>query len=453
MNQKLRIPPQNLAAEKSLLASQMLTGKFGASKFIEDVVKLRETLSLEDYYSDLSRKVQKAIWQVYDANDGNVDVILVGDQLESNGDLAEIGGPHALLEILEAEFDSSHMLSYAAIVVSRARRRKMIAIGEQLVQSAFDVTKDDQEIIENAHDAAMRMAESLSVKRSRPRTLQDHTQAEVNSLATGALPSLWWGIREIDDLIQGVSKGDLIVIGARPSHGKSCVALQWLDEASRKGIAGLMISEEMSTQNVASRTIAYLSKMPKETWRDNITTLVDEVKQHFSVRAPVLVSEKCRTIAKVERTIARAVKSHRVQIVAVDYAQMVEGKGDTLEQQIGNVSMRLKQVAGRHEIVILLLAQLNRQVQGRNNLVPQSSDLKGSGSLEADADVILLPYIPSMLDPTYANKNEYRILCDKNRNREGRGQSIEMVCDFKRQRILPVDGNQREFSDYVDRQF
>ncbi len=440
-----QIPPQNLEAERCVLGCQLL-----AEREIDDRFnQLSNILSLSDFYSDVHQTIQKSIWRVRDRS-GVVDVVLVADELAAIGQLEEIGGAAYLMEVLETVPHSSHVLHYAEIVARCSRRRSAIQIGQDMIRKAYDATKSDQEFIEDAHDSAMRMAQILKTKSSRPRPIKELAFEGIEMLERGESPKVYWGPPEIVNWIGGYTRGSLIVMGARPRHGKSMIALQWLDCAAQVGIPGMMISEEMLEMQLASRTLLYLSDLPEGEQKSDPATVRRQAEKHFESRATVLVASKCKKIAAAERAIARAVQSHGVQIVAVDYAQIIDGDGDSEEQRISNVSKRMKQAAMDHDIVIVLLAQLNRQVESRDNPKPKLSDLKGSGGLEADADIVLLPYWPWRFDEDYTPRSEYRIVLAKHRSGSTDENEIELKIDPARQRLLQAETLFRDPSDRFD---
>ena len=422
-------PPQDLRAEQNTLGVQLLGG--------EAVEIVRQIISAADYWSDIHRMIQGAIFDVYDTADGKADVLLVQDKLRRSGQLQEVGGIAYLTELLESVYFVEHAAQYADIVARFSRRRKADTIGRELSSQARNLANDDREVVEAANEAAMKMAELLNVKNSRPRPIKEHVFETIETYRKGQTPAVFWGIPDIDQMIGGVMPGELIVIGARPSMGKSLVALQWLDCASRIGIPGLIISEEMSATSLANRNLSTITDIPSEKWNAQADRIEFEAKEHFKNSVPVLVVEKCGTVAAAERAIARAVQSHGVRIVAVDYAQLLKGNGDTKEQRVGDVSARMKSAAMKHDIVVLLLAQLNRQIESRPNPIPQLSDLRDSGGLEQDADVVLFPFWPLKLNDEYKDRTEYRVYCRKNRNR-GIGEScVVMRINPARQRLEP----------------
>lgn len=440
------LPPQDLVAERCVLACQMIDG-------VKCISELQESgFSDAHFYSDVNQKIQRAIFECAERFDGKCDTVLVADMLSSAGNLSDVGGPQYLIEILESVPHSMHVLHYAAIVSGHYRRREAIRIGQQMVDGAYDLSKTERDVIESAHDSAMKMSEILHVKKSRPRTIMEHCQEMIERIVTGEQPEVRWGIPAVDEFIGGIHEGSLVLVAARSGHGKSSLALQWLDEASKKQIPGIMISVEMVASLIAERKLLYVSAVPKADWREKAHELKQDLEANIGSSAPVLIAEHCSTIDSCIRTIERAIQSHGVRIVAVDYAQLVEGHGDTKAQQVGDVSSKLKQLANRTGIIVVLLAQLNRELDKREDPTPRVSDIKDSSSLEQDSDMILFPYMPAKFDSDYEGPHdEFRILVGKHRSGAKCGKTMKMRADFARQRIIPFDNQDGRI--WTDRDF
>jgi KaiC/GvpD/RAD55 family RecA-like ATPase len=227
----------------------------------------------------------------------------------------------------------------------------------------------------------------------------------------------------------------MIIIGARPSMGKSMMTMQWLDCAAAQGVKTMIISEEMSAMQLAKRSMQVIMPVDVGGWASDLRRVNFEVQEHFATRAPLTIVESCGSIDAAERAIARGVKQLGIQMVAVDYAQLLKGDGHSRYDQVSDVSSRMKRVATKHKIVVLLLAQLNRATEGRPDPTPLMSDLKGSGQLEQDADVILFLFWPSRAIADYPDPNEYRIYQAKNRNRGIGTAVIEMRINAARQTL------------------
>jgi replicative DNA helicase len=181
--------------------------------------------------------------------------------------------------------------------------------------------------------------------------------------------------------------------------------------------------------------------------RDNIGMLRFEARDHFQKKAPILIADKCFHISAVERQVAKAVKTHGVQLVAVDYAQLLKGDGDQKYLQVGDVSTRCKNLCTRFNIIILLLVQLGREFERRTDDGPKLSDLQHSSQLEQDADQVWALFWPAKTDKEYPDKEEFRVYFLKNRHRPIKEQGvIKMTVNAPRQRItgfVPYDGGFR----------
>lgn len=428
MTTQIRIPPQNLNAERSVLGCQILVGTANAT--------VREILEVTDYYSDIHQVIQRAINSCMDDMKA-VDIVILADRLAEMGSLVDIGGPAYLVELLETVPHAAHVKYYADIVLGHSRRRKAISIGNLLVQKMYECVESDEDIIQAAHDAAMEMAKAMRVKANRPRPISEHVVDVIDMYRRGESPVVKWGIPSIDEFIGGYTLGSLIVIGASTGHGKSMIALQWLDCAASHGVPGMTISVEMPESQLARRSMRYLSGMTEAEMRANPDKIFEESATHFQSRARVLVCKE-HAIGKAVQAITRAVQSDGVKLVVIDYAQLIKGPGDTEEQRIANVSGTLKQLAMEQDIIVILLAQLNREIDKRGDATPRVSDLKGSAALGADADFVLLPFWPSKYDESYLPKDEYRIHLGKSRDGAQSDSVLVMRVDGYRQTLHPA---------------
>lgn len=426
-----RLPPQDLTAERSLLGALMLDP--------EKLAEVQPLIQAADFYADTHAAIYSAIVSLSES-DSAVDVVMLAQELESRGALAEIGGPEYLLEILETVPHAAHAAYYASVVVSRSNRRKAIEIGRKLIESSYNATSDETEVVEAALKAAAslgEMASDTAVRRIRP--LSELVDEMIDALEAGISPSLYDGIGDIDLLIRGSAPGELIVIAASTSIGKTLLGLQWLHAAASHGVPGMIVSEEMASAMLASRTMAMVSAMPDSEWMKSSKQLRFEAKEHFARSAPIWVTEKCHTIGRAEREIAEAVKKHGVKVVCVDYAQILVGEGFNKQEKVSDVSARMKGVAMKHGIRVILLAQLNRDIDKRPDPTPQLADIRDSAAMGMDADVVLMPFWPKRYDDTYQDASEYRIYCRKNRNRGIREDLVMMKINFARQRAETLD--------------
>jgi KaiC/GvpD/RAD55 family RecA-like ATPase len=301
--------------------------------------------------------------------------------------------------------------------------------------------------VTKAYDFIVNRTEEKSAKS--PLTFETAVQKYLDTLERGQAAHLGSGLRVLDESIDGVAPGEVVVIAARPGHGKSALGFQWLDSAARAGVPGLLLSEEMAAEQVGKRRLASISKLDSEHWgRETVAQLRDESKRYHEKTAPVHMVENCGTIDRAEEIIDQFAAVHGVGIVAVDYLQLLGSRGEGRYEVVTEVSRRIKQCTARNGLRTLLLCQLNREVEKRNDHEPKLSDLRESGQIEQDADLILFLQWPSKFDANMP-RNLYRIYGAKRRNGPIRRPLIETTFDANRQIIGGEDGG----PGYIDTPF
>lgn len=268
-------------------------------------------------------------------------------------------------------------------------------------------------------------------------TLVDATRKYIEQLRSGTSELIELGLGDVDYAIAGgVERGELVILAARPSHGKSAIALQCVHTWTLNARPCLIISEEMSAMALGKRTLQHISAVPEEHWRTSLKELDTDLDYYASNRAPGIIAESCGTTEAAIEQIEKAVTEQKIQCVVVDYAQILRGYGKTRYEQITATSIALKQLAGKHNLVVLLLCQLSREIEKRTQFKPVMSDIKETGQLEQDADVILFSVWPHRIDSSKPPE-EFQFFVGKNRNR--RINQPAVTCRFKpsRQMILP----------------
>lgn len=281
----------------------------------------------------------------------------------------------------------------------------------------------------------------------RKTTLRRAAGRYLAELASGRAPLIATGIPELDEAVGGgVALGEMIIVAARPSHGKSAVALQMAHTMSANGLPVVLVSEEMSALALGKRAIQYASETPESRWLDRLDTVSDEIDSHFGERSDIHIVESCGTIDRACAEIESFVHEHDVKVAMVDYAQLLTAKGGNRYESITQVSQQLRMLASRLQITIVVLAQLNRNIEGRTKFIPMMSDIKETGQLEQDADVILFGVWPHRIDSTNPPK-EYLFFIAKNRNRAINKPSLRCDFDPARQKLVeqePVHSNNYE---------
>jgi replicative DNA helicase len=266
--------------------------------------------------------------------------------------------------------------------------------------------------------------------------LHDACMSYLDTLERGEQLRFSSGVGMLDDSIEGVAPGEMCVIAARPSNGKTAFGCQWARNMAGCNVPCLIISEEMSAIMLGKRALQSFSNQSEQYWgRDTVPMLRNDVTRYFTGKAPIFIVENCNSIDRTEKVIEQFVGLHGVRFVVVDYLQLLKSKGNSRYEEVSDISMRLKQAAGRHDLAMLAMAQLNREVEKRKGNEPQLSDLRDAGQIEQDADIVLFLQHPYRMnqkawehDPTL-----FRVWCKKHRNGAIRHPFMEISFDLERQ--------------------
>jgi len=257
--------------------------------------------------------------------------------------------------------------------------------------------------------------------------MKDACLAYIETLAGGGLLHIRSGHKELDKSVDGIAPGEMAIVAARPSHGKSAFILQWLDRAAADGLPSLLISEEMSQLELGKRALHSITHIHHDFWgRSTIDALKSHVDEHYSEKAPFYLIENVTTIDRAEDVIDQMCSLHGVRLVAVDYVQLLRARGNNRNEEVGSISRRLKQAAKRNNCGLIAASQLNREIDKRDFHEPKLSDLRDSGQVEQDADLILFLQWPWKYDDTKP-QNEYYIYCAKRRNGPIRDAKIQTI--------------------------
>lgn len=249
-------------------------------------------------------------------------------------------------------------------------------------------------------------------------TLLEATERYLERVTSGSIDIIELGLGSVDQaLCGGVERGELVILAACPSHGKSAVALQIVHNLTKQRRPCVMVSEEMSAMALGKRSLQYASEVPQEYWFKSHYELSRDVADHFADRAECLIVESCRTAEVAADKIRWAVKEKKAQCAVVDYAQLLTSQGKSRYEQVTNTSICLRQLASELGIVLIALCQLNREIERRDRgFRPKLADIKDSGQFGQDADVIMFLCWPHRLN-SKNDPNEFQFFFAKNRNR------------------------------------
>lgn len=254
------------------------------------------------------------------------------------------------------------------------------------------------------------------------------------------------GLPDLDNALSGgVARGEMVIIAGRPSHGKTTIGLQCLDHLTRE-VPVLILSEEMSVRALAERSFLGMSDVQLKSLNYFREQAHKDVTNHFNERMSFYVVESCSTVERACAAIDMAVEEKHVEAVAVDYVQLLRGNGNSRYEQVSDVSTKLKQSAVKNNVLLLALCQLNRAPDSRPTTCPRMSDLRDSGQLEQDADVIVFVEWLYRTSPEAHDKSEYRMYVAKNRNRGIQTSIIDCVFMPERQRIFVKESRSGEWN-------
>ena len=267
-------------------------------------------------------------------------------------------------------------------------------------------------------------------------TLKDSVDRYIKKISEDKTELLSTGIPLVDQAIGGgVDAHEMVLVCARPGHGKSAMALQALNAATYMGKPAAIVSEEMSALALGKRTLQFVTEIPEPLWLRQAATVKEDLTRHFGKREPCYVIEGCGSAERACEALRKLHDMKGVKVAAIDYAQLLTGTGRTRYEQITQTSISLRQLASSTGMTLYVLCQLNRAIEGREKFVPRLDDIKDSGQLEQDADVILFLVWPYRID---SNKNRelFEVWIGKNRNRPINAPEVDCRFNPARQMIL-----------------
>ena len=420
-----RVPPHDLDAERAVIGAMLVSEAA--------VAAVAERLQAEDFYSEVHRVIYGAMMRLYTRGDP-IDQLTLTNELRSVGEFEKVGGRAYVFQIVESVPTAANAARYAEIVRGKALLRDIIDVGSRITEDAFREPED----VGEALDAAEQLVYGVS-----NRTLREHL-APVSELAPGALEMIQrlyeaegevtgveTGFDDLDRLTTGFHKSDLIILAARPAMGKTALALNAIWHASgQKGIPVAIFSLEMSKEQLVQRLISQVTRIPAQALRSGNVRAEDWPKLVRGVaavsRAPIWIDDTAGVTlmemrAKVRRLSSRlnAEGGPPLSLVVVDYLQLMVGQGNRSEnrqQEIAEISRGLKVLARDLDVPVLAIAQLSRAVEQRHDKRPLLSDLRDSGALEQDADMVMFLYRDEYYNSDSDDKGIAEVIVGKHRN-------------------------------------
>lgn len=438
-----KVPPQDVVAEKSLLGAIMLS-----DGVLPEVLTI---LKPQDFYEERHQVIFGAMMNLYDQH-RPVDLLTLTSELKALKKLKQIGGAPYLTELSNFVPAASHAKAYADIIEKASTRRKLIKAGSEIINKAYEEGANVNDLIGAAEKQLFEVSDKIVRSDYTPmdELLADaFDRIEELHKNKGALRGLKTGFRDLDNKTAGFQKGDLIIIGARPAMGKTTFAQNLaynIASINKKGV--LFFSMEMAANEIVDRMISDVSGV--DNWRMRTGNLTDEEFSKIGDalgemdEIPIYIDDtSSMNIMELRNKARRAMHDHDIGIVIVDYLQLIQGSdryAGNRVQEVTEISRGLKILARELKIPVVALAQLSRSVTGRDDPRPVLSDLRESGSIEQDADLVMFLHRPDYYkqnDDNYEDTHITELLVAKHRH--GAVGKIELYFHPELLRFMSLD--------------
>jgi replicative DNA helicase len=422
-----RVPPHDLDAERAVIGAMLVSESA--------VAVVAERLAAEDFYSEVHRIIYGAMMRLYSRGEP-IDQLTLTNELRSVNEFERIGGRPYVFQIVESVPTAANAGRYADIVRGKALLRAIIDVGSRITEDAFREPEDVSEALDSAEQLVYGVSN---------RTLREHL-APVSELAPGALEMIQrlyeqegevtgveTGFEDLDRLTTGFHKSDLIILAARPAMGKTAMALNAIWHASgEKKMPVAIFSLEMSKEQLVQRLISQTTRIPTQALRSGNVKAEDWPKLVRGVaevsRAPIWIDDTAGvTLMEIRAKVRRLASQLNVagemplSLVVVDYLQLMVGgearnRAENRQQEIAEISRGLKVLARDLDVPVLAIAQLSRAVEARHDKRPLLSDLRDSGAIEQDADMVMFLYRDEYYNSDSDDKGIAEVIVGKHRN-------------------------------------
>lgn len=420
-SENLRVPPHNIEAEQSVLGSLMLDK--------DAIIKIADLLKVGDFYKDDHNVIYKNILELYEEREP-IDVLSLSNKLEEKKKLPEIGGASYLASLVNTVPSAANIVHYAKVVQKKALLRRLIREASEILEMGYQEGEDVEKTMDEAEQKIFSVSQKyvkqdfIPIKSILEAAFDRIDQLHRDEHALRGVPT---GYPDLDNILAGLQKSDLIILASRPSIGKTALAL---DIARFVGVKHKIpvgiFSLEMSSDQLIDRMLA--AQAGVDLWRlrtgrlrsdpeHNDFQLIGDAMGVLS-EAPIFIDDTATANVLEMRTMARRLQAeHKLGLIIIDYLQLMEGRRtENRVQEISEISRALKNLAREINIPILALSQLSRAVESRSPQIPKLSDLRESGSIEQDADVVLFLYREDREKPDTPNKNIVEVIVSKHRN-------------------------------------
>jgi replicative DNA helicase len=448
--QALRIPPQHIEAEKALLGSIMIKP--------ESMNEVIDIISPGSFYVEKHRIIYQAMLDLFSKSEP-IDLLSLSSRLSENKRLEQIGGRSTLAELVNTVPSAGNVKHYANLVEKKSMMRKLIEAADFLSELGYDETLEIEDLLDKAEKRVFDVTNTPTLHKfiALKETLGEAWERlDLLHKSKDELRGIRTGFRDLDALLAGLQKSDLIILAARPSMGKTALALDIARQAATMyGTPVGIFSLEMSSQSLVDRMLAAQSKV--NAWKLRTGKLTadsefDRIRSSLDAlsKAPIFIDDQPANSILKMRSVARRLKSeHGLGLIIVDYLQLINPTNarvaDSQYQQVTEISRSLKTLARELEVPVIALSQLSRAVEQRRGR-PRLSDLRDSGSIEQDADVVMFIHRDDKINENSDKPNIAEILIEKHRN--GPVGRIELYFDELRTTFLSIEKS--DFGDFTE---
>lgn len=416
-----RIPPQNIEAEQAVLGAMLIER--------EAISKVAEILKPEDCYREAHRLIYNAMVELFNKNDA-VDMVTVIEYLRKEDKLEAAGGIAYVTSLANSVPTAANVLYHAKIVEEKALLRQLINAATNIAGMGYEASEDVTDIVDQAEKLILSVSSRKMGGEFTPiKSIIFDAFNKIEQLyaSKGSITGLSTGFKDLDKLTAGLQASDLILIAARPSMGKTAFVLniaQHVGIVQKKAVA--FFSLEMSKEQLVQRMLCAESAIDSQRLRIGELEAKDWTKLVSGAdrlsAAPIFIDDTAGITVMEMRSKARRLKiEHNLSLIIIDYLQLMQGSGkgkgsENRQQEISEISRSLKALAREIHVPVIALSQLSRSVESRQVKKPMLSDLRESGSLEQDADIVAFLYRDDYYNPDSENKNITEVIVAKHRN-------------------------------------
>ncbi len=423
----MRLPPQNLEAERSTIGSCLLD-----RNMIDEVCEILR--GPQDFYRDAHAEIWKSLVAVHESGE-SADILTLTERLRKQGQFDKVGGHDILTEIVESVPTAANAKYYANIVKEKATNRQLIDLATEILDQGYSNQLTAGELLDLAQQKIFEIAEhEVQGQTVDSKTLMAEAMSQLEARKRGDIVGIPTYFNDLDKALMGMQNGDLIILAARPSMGKTAFAGNVSERVARWSGPVLFVSIEMPRRQIGDRFLASQSKVhgslikyPKGLPDSEIAKIYNAAGE--IEKLPIFVDDSpIRTLSHIGASARKTKRKHGLALIVVDYlSKITESAGTNRQETVAIISAGLKSIARQVGVPILCLHQLNRNCENRADRKPMMSDLRESGAIEADADVVLLLHRQEFIDGQRPGEADLEIA--KNRT----GETGNVVLAFRKE--------------------